>query len=197
MLLLVLIAAAISIDVVQAGYKVKSDEATYVSMAYSVALDHHVAFERTELERFWGGYGQGPEGVFLKRGKVLRVRVNSKPPFLHVTKLEDPRVDRLYWGKAFIYSVVAAPFVWLFGMNGFLVFHVLLLFVVCACGYQFLRAHSRPAPALAYTLAFVGAAVVPVYAVFLMPDLFNFAVVFIAYFFWLYKEVTKPRFAVF
>jgi len=41
--------------------------------------------------------------------------------------------------------------------------------------------------------AFVGAAVVPVYAVFLMPDLFNFALVFVAYFFWLYKEVATPR----
>src|SRR5207253_1950372 len=80
------------------------------------------------------------------------------------------------------------------GMNGFLVLHVLLLFTVCVCGYQFLMAQSsRSGPAAAFTLAFIGAAVVPVYAVFLMPDLFNFALVFIAYFFWLYKEVTVPR----
>src|ERR1700738_2434369 len=26
-----------------------------------------------------------------------------------------------------------------------------------------------------------------------MPDLFNFALVFVAYFFWLYKEVAAPR----
>ena len=192
-LLLVLLAAAITIDVVPAGYGVKSDEATYVGMALSLAYDYDLTYQRRDLERFWGLYKTGPEGVFLKRGKVLKIRLNGSAPFVHVTKLDDPRTDRLYWGKAFIYSLAAAPFVRLFGMNGFLVFHVLLLFLVCVCGYQFLRARSRQGPALAYTLAFVGAAVVPVYTVFLMADLFNFAVVFIAYFLWLYKEVASPR----
>src|SRR5439155_4218600 len=56
-----------------------------------------------------------------------------------------------------------------------------------------LAAQSRSAPALAFTLAFVGAAVVPVYVVFLMPDLFNFAVIFFAYFWWLYKDLVVPR----
>src|SRR5438876_110035 len=40
--------------------------------------------------------------------------------------------------------------------------------------------------------AFVGAAAVPVWAAFLTSDLFNFALVFFAYFLWLYKEVL-PR----
>jgi hypothetical protein len=74
-------------------------------------------------------------------------------------------------------------------MSGFLVFHVLLLFGVCVCGYRFLAARSRPGPALAFMLAFVAATVVPVYAVFLTPEIFNFALVFFAYFLWLYKEV--------
>jgi hypothetical protein len=192
-LLVIGLAAAVSIDVVPTGYGVKSDEATYVGMTLSLVYDHDLAYQRQDLDRFWGLYRTGPEGVLLKRGKVLRVRLNLSPPFLHVTKLPDPRTDRLYWGKAFIYPVAAAPFVRLFGMNGFLVFHVLLIFVVCVCGYQFLRVRSRHGPALMFTLAFVGAAVVPVYAVFLMPDLFNFALVFVGYFFWLYKEVAAPR----
>ena len=81
------------------------------------------------------------------------------------------------------------PFVWLFGMNGFLISHVLLLFGVGACGYLFLAAQSRPAPALVFTLAFLAAAAVPVWAAFLTSDLFNFALVFFAYFLWLDKEV--------
>ena len=192
-LFIFLIAAAVSVDVVQAGYKVKSDEATYVGMALSLAYDHDLSYERQDLERFWGLYGQGPEGIFLKRGKQLRIRLGAAPPFLRVTRIVDPRTDRLYFGKAMIYSALAAPFVRMLGMNGFLVFHVLLLALVCVCGYFFLVARSRPGPALMFTLAFVGAAVVPVYAVFLMADFFNFAVVFIAYFLWLYKEVGKPR----
>ena len=191
--LVVMLAAAISIDIVRAAYKVKSDEATYVAMTLSLAYDGDLSYERRDLERFWGIYETGPEGIFLKRGQQLRVRVTASPPFFHVTKTGDRRDDRLYFGKAMIYSIAAAPFVRLLGMNGFLVFHALLLFAVCACGYAFLAARSRPGPALAFTLGFIGASVVPVYAVFLMPEIFNFSVIFIAYFLWLYKEVARPR----
>jgi len=75
------------------------------------------------------------------------------------------------------------------GLNGILVFHVLLAFAACVCGYLFLAARSSPLAALLYTLAFVGATCVPVYLVFLTPEMFNFSLVFFAYFLWLYKEV--------
>jgi hypothetical protein len=193
-LLIVSLAAAVSVDVVRAGYKVKGDEATYVAMALSAAYDRDLTYERRDLERFWGIYQQGPEGIFLKRGKQFRVRLRAAPPFLSIfNNSPDARNDRLYFGKAMIYSVVVAPFVWLLGMNGFLVFHVLCLFVAGTCGYLFLAARSRSGPALGFTLAFLGASVVPVYAVFLTSDLFNFWLVFLAYFLWLYKEVAAPR----
>jgi hypothetical protein len=193
-LLIVGLAAALSVDVTRATYKIKGDEATYVAMALSAAYDRDLAFERGDLERFYGIYQQGPEGIFLKRGKQLKVRLRAQPPFLRIyNNTTDPRTDRLYFGKAFIYSVAVAPFVWLLGMNGFLVFHVLLLAVACACGYAFLASQSRPASAVVFTSAFVGATVVPIYALFLTPEIFNFALVFVAYFFWLYKEVAEPR----
>src|SRR5438132_13932053 len=96
-LLTVALAAAISVDVVKNGYGVKGDEATYVSMAMSLAYDHDLAYQRRDLERFWGLYRAGPEGIFLKKGRAN---------------------DRLYFGKALIYPVVAAPFVRLLGLNG-------------------------------------------------------------------------------
>jgi hypothetical protein len=192
LLLVAALAAAISVDVIPAGYGVKSDEATYVGMTLSLAYDHDLAYQRNDLERFWGLYKQGPEGIFLKRGKSIRVRVNATPPFVHLNRRDEARSDRLYFAKAFVYSVFAAPFVRLLGMNGFLVFNVLLLYAVCVCGHLFLRTRSSGAAAGIFTLAFVGATVVPVYAVYLMPDLFNLAVVFFAYFFWLYKEVKRP-----
>lgn len=192
-LLVVSLAAAVSVDVVRGGYGIKSDEATYVMMALSAAYDHDLAYERRDLERFSGLYRGGPEGVFLKRGKRLRIRLRGRPPFLFVTKLQDPEQNqRLYFGKAFIYPIAAAPFVRLLGLRGMLVFHVLLLFGVCVCAYTFLAARSRPGPALVLSLGFVGASVAPVYAAFLMPEIFNFALVFYAYFLWLYKEVA-PR----
>lgn len=187
-LLILLIAAALSIDVVKRDPN-KSDEATYVAMALSVAYDHDLAYQRRDLERYTGIYRWGPDGIFLKRGKQIRLRGGGSFPFVHVVKMPDPRPDRFYFGKAFIYSVAAAPFVRALGLNGFLVFHVLLAFLVCVCGYVFLSARSAPGAALVYTLAFVGATCVPVYFVFLTPEMFHFALVFVAYFLWLYKEV--------
>ena len=187
-LLVILLAAALSIDVVKTNPN-KSDEATYVLMALSVAYDHDLAYQRRDLERYVGIYRWGPDGVFLKRGKQLRLATGGGFPFVHLAKRDDPRADRLYFGKAFIYSVAAAPFVRLLGLNGILVFHVLLAFLVCVCAYRFLAARSQPLASLAFALAFVGATCVPVYLVFLTPELFNFALVFVAFFLWLYKEV--------
>src|SRR4029079_19121506 len=120
-------------------------------------------------------YRAGPDGIFLKRGKQWHVRFRGSAPYLRVTRTPDRRADRLYFAKAMIYPVAAAPFVWLFGLNGLFVFHTLLLFVVCVCAYRFVDAQSPPGQhmaALVYALAFVGASVVPVLAVFLTSDTF-------------------------
>ena len=78
-LLAVVLAAAISVDVIRAGYKIKSDEATYVAMTLSLAYDGDLSYERRDLERFWGLYEAGPEGIFLKRGKQFHVRFRRSP----------------------------------------------------------------------------------------------------------------------
>jgi hypothetical protein len=192
-LVIVALAAAISVDVVKAGGGVKSDESVYVAMALSAAYDRDLAYQRRDLDRFYGLYRSGPDGIFLKRGKQLHVRLRRAPPFVQLIKSPDPVNDRLYFGKAFVYPLLAAPFVRLFGLNGFLVLHVLLLLAACACGYTFLAARSRPDPAWLFTLAFVGAACLPVYIVFLAPEIFHFTLVFLAYFLWLYKEVSPPE----
>jgi hypothetical protein len=195
-LLIVGLAAALSVDVVRGGYGVKSDEATYVSMTLSLVRDGNLTYERRDLERFFALYRQGPEGIFLKKGKRLDIGLVGRFPFVRVENdVPDARTDRLYYGKALVYPVMAAPLVWLFGLNGFLVLHVLLLVAALACGYWFLAARSHRAAALIFTLAFVGASVVPVYAVFLMPEVFNFSLAFVAYFLFLYKEeVGSARF---
>jgi len=191
-LLVVGLAAALSVDVVKTGFGLKGDEATYVASGLSAAYDFDLSYERKDLERFFGLYRAGPEGIFLKRGKRLRPHVDSTPPFVHLEKRVDPRTDRLFFAKALIYGAAAAPFVRALGLNGFLVFHVLLLFVAGACGYLFLTARSSPGSALAFALAFIFASCVPVYTVFLTPEILNYTLVTGAYFLWLYKEVTHP-----
>lgn len=190
--------AALSIDVPHDGFSVKADEATYVAMALSVAYDGDLRFERRDLERFWSLYGTGPEGIFLKRGSELHVRTARKWPFIR-TRLTAPREsERLYFAKAFLYGLAAVPFAALAGLNGLLLFNVLLLAVVFLAGYVFLAARVPAVTALLMASAFLGASIVPLYAVFLSPEMLNFSLVFLAYFLWLYKEAapadTAPRF---
>src|SRR4029077_11304414 len=117
-LFIVLGVLAMAVDVPRTGYGLKRDEGNYVAAALSAAYDGDLAFDRHDLERFEGLYHQGPDGIFLKRGKVLRVRVDGSFPFVHKVKREDPNPTRLYFGKSLAYSVIAAPFVRVFGLNG-------------------------------------------------------------------------------
>src|SRR5262249_12798122 len=151
-----------TIDIPRAAYGVKSDEATYVAATLSAAYDGNFSFDRRDLERFSGLYHSGPEGIFLKRG----------------------RANQLYFAKSLIYPAIAAPLVRLFGLNGMLLLHVLLLAAVVACGYSFLAARGSRAVAALFTAAFIGASVVPVYVVFLLPEILTFSLVFVGYFFW-------------
>jgi hypothetical protein len=183
---------ALSVDIVRVGYSIKGDEATYVSMALSAAQDGDLAFDRGDLLRFWTVYQRGPEGIFLKRGKEVDVSLQGGWPFVRVERTREPEGRPLYYGKAFVYPVAVAPLVWIAGLNGMLLFHVLLLVGVFLGGYYFLLARSEPLPALLLSLAFVGASITPLYAVWLTPEVFNVALVFFAYFLWVYKEVAPP-----
>src|SRR5947199_10738820 len=93
-LLVIALAAALSVDVVKTGFGVKGDEATYVSMALSLAYDHDLTYERRDLDRFYGLYRSGPDGIFLKKGKQLRLHVDGTAPFVHEIKRPDTRNDR-------------------------------------------------------------------------------------------------------
>src|SRR4051812_35101613 len=86
-LLLTAIAAAfaLTVDVPRTAYGIKSDEATYIAAALSAAYDRDLQYERRDLERFAGLYHSGPDGIFLKRGKVMRLRVRAPFPWIHIS----------------------------------------------------------------------------------------------------------------
>ena len=115
--------------VVLFGSQISTPAWAYVAMALSAAYDHDLAYQRRDLERFFGLYRHGPDGIFLKRGKHLRVRLSATAPFVHIAKVVDDRNDRLFFGKAMVYSLAAAPFVRFLGLNGFLVLNVLFTFL--------------------------------------------------------------------
>ena len=193
-LALLLLAVAATIDLPRLARTFKGDEATYYSLTESLAHDFDFAFEHRDLARVWEEFPGGPEGLFLKRGKVNHLRRAEQVPYVRRAKTEDPVRARLYYAKSFIYPLVAAPFVFLFGTHGFLVLHALLLSLDLLVLYTFLAARGgSPGAALAYAVAFLIASVVPVYFVWLTPELFNFSLVCYAMFLWCYKEVRADR----
>jgi hypothetical protein len=189
----VLIGYSLSVDYPRTAGTMWSDVATYYTMAHSLAQDQDLVFTRHDLERVVREYPGGPSGIFLKRGREIdltRFTLSTKFPFLHN---EGDFTEEIYYAKAYLYSLFAAPWVFLFGTNGMLVLHALAVMVVLVCGYFFLTARSSPAVALAYTLTFFFASVAPAYYFWLTPELFNLALVFLGAFFWLYKErATEP-----
>lgn len=192
---LVLLAWAMTVDFTKVSYGFFSDGATYYSLAHSLVEDGDFEYRREDLQRVWLDYPSGPEGIFLKKGKDVRVSFGGGFPFVRIELRDDPDPNRLYYGKSFIFPLVAAPFVFVFGTNGFLVLHALLMTACFACAYAFLAARSTPTAALVFAAAFLFVSVAPVYMVWLTPDFFNLAMVLLGYFFWTYKEVAGLRLA--
>lgn len=183
-------ALALTVDFPRAAIGIQSDEATYYMMGHSLAEDGDLTYRREDLTRVWKEFSSGPSGLFLKRGSdIVEGGLMLRPPFVWTRTAPDPDQARLFFGKSFIYPLAAAPLVKLFGSNGFLLLHALLLALVVWCGYRFLHARMSPSVSVILAGAFVMATVVPVYFVWITPELFNFALAFLAYFCWLYKEV--------
>ncbi len=184
----VLLTWALTVDFRKVSYGFFSDGATYYSLAHSLASDGDFAYTRDDLVRVWRDFPSGPEGIFLKRGRDVDVRFGGGFPFVHLTSREDPDPTRLFYGKSFIFPLFAAPFVWLFGTNGFLVLHALLMTGMFLCAYAFLAARSHPVAAAVFAFAFLFISIVPVYMIWMTPDFFNAAMVLFGYFFWCYKD---------
>jgi hypothetical protein len=181
---------ALTVDFPRAAMGIQSDEATYYMMGHSLAEDGDLTYRREDLVRVWKEFPSGPAGLFLKKGRdILEVGMMWRPPFIWIRTQPDPDPSRYFYGKSFAYPLLAAPFVRLFGTNGFLVLHAILLALVVWCGYLFLLTRMNALLASAMTGAFIVASVVPVYFVWITPEFFNFSLGLLAYFCWVYKEV--------
>ncbi|MBM3297304.1 MAG: hypothetical protein FJY83_06855 [Candidatus Aminicenantes bacterium] len=147
------------------------DQAVYFSLTQSLAHDFDLEYTRQDLIRYYREFEAGPQGIFLKRGHG----------------------GRLFYAKSWAYALFAAPFVRVFGPNGFLVFHTLLLALMLALGCRYLASLARPWTALLTVLTFVFASASGVYFFWLTPDFFNMALVFTIVFLWLFKTLPPEK----
>jgi hypothetical protein len=159
----------------------KGDEATYVSMAFSLVEDQDLAYTQADLLRFnriygpgRGGRPVGPDGIFLKAGP-------------------RPTSEALQYAKAFAYPLFAAPFVWLGGLGGMFMFNVALVGLCAWCAVEFAAMRVGKAWGWAIGVLFIGASSLPTWTAFLMPEVFNYALIFVAYFLWAFKFARGPE----
>jgi hypothetical protein len=167
----------LSVQFPRVAFGFQSDESTYYMMTYSLALDGDLVYRREDLARVCRDFPTGPSGVFLKRGSQLAIHVDGGWPFIHMEATPDADPTRLYYGKSPVFPAFAAPFVAIAGTNGFVLFHAVLLGLMTWAAYAFLNLRAAPVVALLLGTSFVLATVVPAYAVWMTPELFNLACV--------------------
>jgi hypothetical protein len=161
---------SVNLPVIYDGF-LFADQAVYYSMAQSIAFDRDLEFTKKDLARYYPDFNAGPQGIFLKKG----------------------RDGRIFFAKSFVYSLFAAPFVRLFGSNGFLVFHSILLLLLLLMGFKYFSLSGPPLSALLLVLTFLFASVAGVYFIWMTPEFFNLTLVFAILFLWLYKMRIKER----
>jgi hypothetical protein len=142
-----------------------ADQAVYYAMTQSVARDLDLEYTKKDLIRYYHDFMAGPQGIFLKKA----------------------RNGKIFYAKSWAYSLFAAPFVRVFGTNGFFVFHSFLLLIVMILGYAYFSLANSPLTSISYLLSFLFGSVAGVYYLWISPDFFNFCLVFIIVFLWIYK----------
>jgi hypothetical protein len=176
-LALALVSATLVLDLPRAsGGEFFGDGATYYAMAWSLARDHDLRYDERDLARVLAEYPRGPQGVFLKRASGgLTADGAVGFPWLRRVRAEE---GRLYFAKAFVHPLFAAPFVAVFGTRGLTLANGLLFggALWLSFGVLLRRGHS-PGAALAAVLALGPLTVAPLYLVWPTPEMLGFALV--------------------
>jgi tetratricopeptide (TPR) repeat protein len=153
-LLIFLVAISLSVKYQNVVTYLFSDEAVYYMMAQSLAFDRDITYTNADLVRFYEDWRGGPQGVFLTR--VVR---NGE--------------EKIYYAKPFLYPLFLTPFVYLFGLQGFLVFNSLLLVSTIMLGYLYLKKYNSEQIALLFSMTFFVLATSFVYTFWSTPEVFH------------------------
>ncbi len=163
-----LVLAVLFVDLRQMGGYFFSDEAVYYASGLSAAYDFDLEYTREDLIRINRlGWVNGPEGILLTR------------------RDQD---HRIYFAKPVLYPIVAAPFVRLFGENGFLAFNAVILSWAIYLSFLYLARWMPPRAALVTVGIFYGLSAAPIYVFWIHPEIFNLGLLVTGLFFFLHYE---------
>jgi hypothetical protein len=171
-LVVALVAATALVDLPRASKsEFWGDGATYYAMAWSLARDADLRYEARDLERVRLEYPGGPQGLFLKKSSGgLTVDGSAGFPWVRGVRPEEAR---LYYAKAFLYPLVAAPFVAVLGTRGLTLANGVLLALALALAASILRRRGFGAWSVAAAATMLLLTVAPVYLVWPSPEVFG------------------------
>ncbi len=150
----------------------KADEPAYLLMALSLAHDGDLRCDTGDLARLFEEY-----------------------PYLPVDNLILASPDgwhTVFFGKPYIYSLLAAPLAGWLGSNGLLTFNMLLFVAMLWMGFVFLRATNDEATAALFTVGFFLLSSTFAYVFWLQPELLNMCSVMACLFFGLHRFNYPP-----
>jgi glycosyl transferase family 87 len=155
-----------------------ADGAVYYTMALSLAEDGDLRYEARDALRVRRDVPSGAQGIFLKRtdGGWTLGRASGFP-YVHRFRWNRPEERPIYFAKAFLYPLVAAPLVKLTGPRGLFLLNAASLGVALLFGYSELRRRTTPGRALAGALVLFLATVTPVYLFWPQPEMLNLGLV--------------------
>lgn len=175
-LVLGLLGVGLGVDLPRlARHQFWSDGATYYAMTWSLVEDGDLRYQARDLLRVERLYGNPPEGIFLKRSSGgLSFEPDHGFPWFGIVPASAPRI---YFAKAFVYPVAAAPFVALLGNRGFVFTNAVFLALGLVLAYLELRRRAAPGAALAVAVVLYLVTVTPLYLLWPMPEILEVGLV--------------------
>ncbi|MBN2381246.1 hypothetical protein JXQ70_00045 [bacterium] len=139
-----------------------SDEATYYSMTYSLAYDQDLDYTREDLERVCFEWADGPTGIFLKKTET----------------------GRITFGKSYLYPLLAAIPVRLFGSNGFLMLNLFCFWFMVFMGSRHLCRQQTPLMSFLFAFLYFFLSTTWVFVFWVHPEITVMTLIMTALFLW-------------
>ena len=152
------------------------DGATYYAMAWSLARDLDLRFDEGDLARVRSEFPNGPQGLFLKRASGgLTVDGAAGFPWLRRVRADE---GRLYYAKAFVHPLMAAPLVALLGTRGLPLANGVFLSAALWLAFVVLRRRGMgPWASLGVAAALFLLTVTALYLVWPTPEILGLALI--------------------